>query len=380
MPPCWRVASVAAVAIATLAAPCAAQQQAAGNSTWCPAGFGFDAAAAACTRCAAGTRSGAGAVGCDSCAIDGSQGGCVCPSAVGAGGLGCPPGQDASTGACAKCPEGKQSSGGTTPCSYCRFTLRPTREQDGCECGSLMFNMWNSSREDPDQGCTPCSAVQVRSVDGSTSNCHTTSLLRKCAKGEISPDCDATSAQCECSGGPKGEASLCAREGYYIPPRFDAQEQSLRIPGPDAAMPATEAEQIATIKLLQCVSLRPGKPSRCQHWSRCEPTFLDYLGDAELDQASGDREKEEIIDSKFTEWLNTSAGRSTRCPVRPPPVLAPSRVLPRSASLTAVAVRRSTPRIAAPRASAGLSATFACRTRTATALSIRTAGGLTSPR
>eukprot|EP01045_Picozoa_sp_COSAG04_P058184 COSAG04_NODE_28149_length_277_cov_1.044944_2_plen_26_part_01 len=26
-------------------------------------------------------------------------------------------------------------------------------------------------------------------------------------------------------------------------------------------MPATEAEQIATIKLLQCVSLRPGKPS-----------------------------------------------------------------------------------------------------------------------
>ena len=83
------------------------------------------------------------------------------------------------------------------------------------------------------EGCTPCSAVQVRSVDGSTSNCHTTSLLRKCAKGEISPDCDATSAQCECSGGPKGEASLCAREGYYIPPRFEIEvdgERMLSVP------------------------------------------------------------------------------------------------------------------------------------------------------
>ena len=54
MPPCWRVASVAAVAIATLAAPCAAQQQAAAAEASLASVFPSVAQASAFLRGAAG--------------------------------------------------------------------------------------------------------------------------------------------------------------------------------------------------------------------------------------------------------------------------------------------------------------------------------------
>ena len=226
-----RVAAVAA-AVAALAAAVSAQQDLS-----CPAGQAWDAAAGACA---------------------------VCDARLGEGV--CMPGQafNATLAACAQCPEGKQSPGGAEPCSYCRFTLRPTEAQDSCECGELYFNMRNATRSDADVGCTPCASVQVARLDGARVGCQTTGAGRTCGKradgslespgstGSLPGECSISGAsQCECVGGPKGEAHLCAQDGYFVKKNLSAVAEE------------------DTLFLLQCIKLRSTHPSRCQHWSRC---------------------------------------------------------------------------------------------------------------
>eukprot|EP01043_Picozoa_sp_COSAG02_P021101 COSAG02_NODE_1061_length_14864_cov_7.878090_4_plen_232_part_00 len=152
----------------------------------------------------------------------------------------CQPGHEfnATAGGCTQCLEGKQSPGMGRPCSYCRFTMRPTAARDDCECDELTFNMRNDTRGNPDVGCTSCAQVQVARIDGTTENCDPTADLQQ--EG---------SSQCECVGGPKGAASLCAREGFWVD----------RGSGADDELP----------RLRQCISLRTTVASKCQHWSKC---------------------------------------------------------------------------------------------------------------
>eukprot|EP01043_Picozoa_sp_COSAG02_P030365 COSAG02_NODE_1934_length_10318_cov_74.374009_6_plen_856_part_00 len=308
----------------------------------CPGGQGIDGALPGlCSDCPAGRQSHAGGVNCTDCADltvpNRDQNGCVCQvtrqeKCSG----GCTPGHECTTNqttgvaACTQCPEGKQSQDGVTPCSYCRFTLRPTAAQDGCECAELTFNVQNWTSAIVDSPCTPCSAVQVHKAGANMPvPCHVTAgNFRGCgaddsAVGGSRSRCDNSGAQCECSGGTKGEASLCARDGFFI--------RTI-----DSATPSE------TLSVVQCVTLR-GKRSRCMHWSKCYPPALqqadvrwseddpygkwvereDLKADGEhlqlLDGSpigQGDTEDGEhyIDDYEFARWLNTSAGQEARCP------------------------------------------------------------------
>ena len=68
----------------------------------------------------------------------------LCP-----GGYECPPGEACPGGNASQagvaCAAGKQSPSGSSPCSYCRSTLRPSPDQDGCICDSLQFDIWGST-------------------------------------------------------------------------------------------------------------------------------------------------------------------------------------------------------------------------------------------
>jgi hypothetical protein len=151
----------------------------------------------------------------------------------------CQPGHEynATIDSCTQCQEGKQTQGLGRPCSYCRFSMRPTAARDGCECNELTFNMQNDTRNNPVVGCLSCAKVQVVRLDGMTVDCDPTADFKQ--EG---------SAQCECIGGPKGAASLCARDGFWV---------------------ASSAADDAVPHLKQCISLRTTVASKCQHWSKC---------------------------------------------------------------------------------------------------------------
>ena len=243
-------------------------------------------------------------------AWDAAAGGCaVCDASGVAGGTAqCLPGFafNATAGGCTQCPEGKQSPGGYHECSYCRFTLRPTALQDGCECDALTFSMDNSTRDNPDVPCTPCADVTVHHLDGSQTMCQTTSARRACGKKvdgskELPGDqadgyarCDLPGAACECSGGTKGVSPLCGREGYFL-------KTNSTLPG------ASSNDLASTVSLIQCIPMRSGKHSRCQHWSRC----LHHINFREDDD---DPYAGYIDDYEFATWLDSPEGRVEKCP------------------------------------------------------------------
>ena len=325
MPRAWRYALVALAA--TLEAAVSQTPPAA-----CPSGQALDGTGlpGVCSQCPAGRTSNAGGIACEECldttSANAEQSGCICTTDVAM--QDCSPGKEfnRSSGACAQCAEGKQSPGGQNRCSYCRFTLRPTKMQDGCECAELHFNMWNSTRANPDLGCTPCSAVKVKLAGGKTSSCQASGTRRECGKNldgdeEIAgalggrSACDKSGAQCECSGGPKGHSPLCSRNGFFITVENMTSSSSAVSPavaGSGAgSLPPSEDEQAAAVNMIQCINLRAGKPSRCQHWSKCIH-HRDPLAN-QFDHEDIDPYTPFIDDHEFAVWLNTS-GREATCP------------------------------------------------------------------
>jgi Ca2+-binding EF-hand superfamily protein len=358
------------------------------QQTSCPAGQGIDGVGPSgnCSHCPAGKQSSAGGIACTDCLEStrpsDDQAGCVCDATqtVSAEELqcddGCRPGQEcvsnatSGTASCTQCPEGKQSPDGVSPCSYCRFTMQPTRAQDGCVCAELHFNVWNSTSANVDLGCSPCSAVKVELAGGEESSCQTTGTMRACGKDESGrlehpgvaggrSRCDNSQAQCECSGGPKGESSLCARDGFWIKNRYDTDMDGTVNATEEAAKerlpePVEDVDQAASVSLVQCVALR-GKRSRCLHWSRCigrtadvrwsdddpygewnldedvQTTHVDEYGyhyvnddrtqwgytlmpDGDPPESGRDGPYHYIDDWEFSKWLNTSEGLDARCP------------------------------------------------------------------
>ena len=130
----------------------------------------------------------------------------------------CPGGQAWSSTSqnCTQCVSGKQSRDNSTmPCSFCPQSLVPNGDQSGCVCQPLHFNVWKSSAGAQNElaQCTPCESINVALEAKDASRWK--SLARSCADA-ASDKCTVDEPQCECAGGPKGDARICPVEGYWL--------------------------------------------------------------------------------------------------------------------------------------------------------------------
>ena len=232
---------------------------------------------------------------------------------------------------CVACPEGMQSrQNSTQPCSFCPHTLMPAEPaRDGCVCQEHYFNQWPSSAAADFAKCTSCEKVMVTPWDApARTRCETCDD----ASSVSSSPC-AKTAQCECKGAAKGEATVCPAWGYYLDFGQHAEAspggaqavvgESSRKPA-EAEMPDTEEARAAEYEMLQCSSPRDGLGSRCQHWTRCireADTEQDSWNDPEEVQRAADfglpRDKQVYVsDAELEAWLakEGAGNRGKSCP------------------------------------------------------------------
>ena len=278
----------------------------------------------------------------------------VCP-----GGYECPPGEACPGGnasqACVACAAGKQSPSGSSPCSYCRSTLRPSPDQDGCICDSLQFDIWGSTAaggsDGTDSPCVACSKIPLsllsrladdaRGQDGDllsifdargdsddrfASPCQGPSVevrrrLKDAADGVVDGVADSADgvveslfndAPCdeyhhaECAGGPRGDAQLCPNGGYWLSPTVvkegpgGGNGSALSVDGHELDWADGVLRQTGVL-LQQCTPPRGGGPSRCQHWSRC-------VDEADTEEDAEDPWTPFVSDKEFAVWLTRRGG------------------------------------------------------------------------
>eukprot|EP01043_Picozoa_sp_COSAG02_P033504 COSAG02_NODE_2290_length_9205_cov_21.549198_7_plen_986_part_00 len=178
----------------------------------------------------------------------------------------CPGGQAWSSTAqqCTSCVPGKQSRDNSTmPCSFCPQSLVPNGDQSGCVCQPLHFNVWKSSAGAQNElvQCTPCDSITVALDTKDASQWK--SLAHSC-EDAASDTCPYDKPQCECAGGPKGDARICPVEGYWL--EYQGEGEAF---DPSAPLPTEHRDRAAAFEMIECAPPLAGRTSRCLHWSRC---------------------------------------------------------------------------------------------------------------
>lgn len=241
----------------------------------------------------------------------------------------CPAGSGTnSSGECEQCPPGKHSVNESALCEFCPQTMRPNKEQSRCECASLHFSPWADGG-----GCTPCAAVPLSRVlrrkhkglfgdeldlDEDKEKHELTTSAVACTgpstqvmdlngvvalpdgEVEVSIPC-AKLDHAECPGGVPGSADICPNAGMWLSPT-----RTLAIKANASERPPSSASERARMFLLrECDRTHGGKPSHCQHWSRCVQA-------ADQGDEPDDPWTPYVSDREFAEWFRQprNAGKS----------------------------------------------------------------------
>lgn len=187
----------------------------------------------------------------------------------------CPAGHQlaAARGLCEPCPAGKQSSGALGEhCEACPHTLEMVTVGEsafgsGCQCRRYHASPWPAGSSSP-TSCLSCGEVtRLAGDDPRRVSCE------PCVDTLAGVGCVGSERTCECAGGERGKAFMCAAEGYYL--MVDqAQEAAAGRAATNAI--ADEVAHEWTIqrayKLLRCAKLGATQlGSRCRHWRSCRP-------------------------------------------------------------------------------------------------------------
>jgi CRP-like cAMP-binding protein len=173
-------------------------------------------------------------------------------------------------GVCAPCPAGKQSTGALgNHCEACPHTLEivPLPGEafgSGCRCRPHHASPWSVSTTSL-TSCISCGeSKRLTGDDPRRASCE------PCVDADAGVDCVGSERTCECAGGDRGQAFMCAAEGYFL-----LVDRSLEAAAAEVVENQSESDSIARVqrayKLLRCANLGATLGSRCPHWRTCRP-------------------------------------------------------------------------------------------------------------